>query len=366
METTGEGTFLEEGDRIRIKRTGETGRINATAGGVVSALMDTTNESRLFAASVDEDAALELVARGDATHDHDAMPFSEQQSEDWLLERTYHARLRNGKELSVPDLTLAMRQLIDVAIPLPSQSSRSRLPERLPIKKSRNCSVPLPTWREISPEEASVLSRAGSPILLSSEHAWEHPKGAKESWRLNRNMRTIIYGDAREQLEAVFGIEYAVCYLDPTRGTFSNAAWRAWCSSDTASLLAGRDNSTIIFLAPCVQFPYTTHYTVTASDGHVHEYADRAGAIEGFRAFPPQEMGEGNDLHTVFPQFCYYHEVTCPGGVYRLEFFGPRMDEQGYQVKESTSSGREKTSACISKETPARVLHVDNWLAHVE
>jgi hypothetical protein len=22
-------------------------------------------------------------------------------------------------------------------------------------------------------------------------------------------------------------------------------------------------------------------------------------------------------------------EVTCPDGVYRLEFFGPRMDEQG-------------------------------------
>jgi hypothetical protein len=68
---------------------------------------------------------------------------------------------------------------------------------------------------------------------------------------------------------------------------------------------------------------------VIASDGQVHEYSDRAGAIQGFQAFPPQEVGEENDLHTVFPQFCYYHEITCPGGVYRLEFFGPRMDRGG-------------------------------------
>ena len=32
---------------------------------------------------------------------------------------------------------------------------------------------------------------------------------------------------------------------------------------------------------------------------------------------------------------CYYHEVTCPSGVYCLEFFGPRMDERGYKVKEA-------------------------------
>ena len=65
METTVDGTFFQEGDQVRIKRTGETGRINATSGGVVYVLMDATNESKLFAGYVDEDAAIELVARDD-------------------------------------------------------------------------------------------------------------------------------------------------------------------------------------------------------------------------------------------------------------------------------------------------------------
>lgn len=61
METTIDGTFFQEEDYVRVKSTGETGRVNAIAGGVVYVLMDTTNESRLFAAYIDEDAAIELV-----------------------------------------------------------------------------------------------------------------------------------------------------------------------------------------------------------------------------------------------------------------------------------------------------------------
>jgi hypothetical protein len=61
METTSEGTYFLEGDQVRIKSTGETGRVNATAGGVAYVLMNDTNESRLFAAYVDEDAPIELV-----------------------------------------------------------------------------------------------------------------------------------------------------------------------------------------------------------------------------------------------------------------------------------------------------------------
>ena len=133
-------------------------------------------------------------------------------------------------------------------------------------------------------------------------------------------MRVIIYGNAYVQPEAVSGTEYAVCYLDSQRGTFSNDIWRAWFSSGITTILDGSLHRTITFLGPCVQFPYTTHYTVIASDGHVHEYLDRAGAIQGFYSFLPQEGGEESDLHTVFPQLCYYHEVTCPGGIYRLEF----------------------------------------------
>ena len=63
METTADGTFFQEGDHVRIKHTGETGIINATSGGIVYVLMNSTNENRLFAAYVDEDAAIELVAK---------------------------------------------------------------------------------------------------------------------------------------------------------------------------------------------------------------------------------------------------------------------------------------------------------------
>jgi len=236
------------------------------------------------------------------------VPYSAQLSETWLLERTYHAQLRNGRELSVPDLTEAMEQLVDVCIPLSTQSVKSQLAERLPVKKSSNFSVPLSTWGEISQEEARASYQQGVPVLLYGEHAWKH-------------------------LQVVSGIDYAVCYLDLQRGTFSNDYWKAWFASDMSRLFDGSLPSGVTFLGPCIQFPYTTHYTVIASDGQVHEYASRAEAIQGFDAMPPREASNGSGTKTIFPQFCYYHEVTCPDGVYRLEFFGPRMAEQGYQVK---------------------------------
>jgi hypothetical protein len=61
MEINADGTFFQEGDHVRLKRTGETGRINAIDGGVVYVLMDHTDESRLFSAFVDEDASIELI-----------------------------------------------------------------------------------------------------------------------------------------------------------------------------------------------------------------------------------------------------------------------------------------------------------------
>jgi hypothetical protein len=61
METNGEGTYFQEGDLVRIKRSGEQGRINAADGGVVYVLMDGTNETRLFSARVDEDALIEPI-----------------------------------------------------------------------------------------------------------------------------------------------------------------------------------------------------------------------------------------------------------------------------------------------------------------
>ena len=68
METNADGTYFQVGDHVRIKRTQETGTINATDGGVVYVLLDGTNEPKFFSASVDEDAYIELVtAEGEAT-----------------------------------------------------------------------------------------------------------------------------------------------------------------------------------------------------------------------------------------------------------------------------------------------------------
>lgn len=61
METNTDGTYFQEGDRVRVKRTGEQGRINATDGGVVYVIMSGTNETRVFSALVDGDSYIELV-----------------------------------------------------------------------------------------------------------------------------------------------------------------------------------------------------------------------------------------------------------------------------------------------------------------
>src|SRR5690242_835072 len=69
METNANGTYFQEGDYVRVKRTGEKGKIHATDGGVVYVLMDETNEARLFSAYVDEDAFIELVVPKDTSQE---------------------------------------------------------------------------------------------------------------------------------------------------------------------------------------------------------------------------------------------------------------------------------------------------------
>ena len=61
MEIHTEGTYFQEGDHVRIKRTRETGRVNATDGGVVYVHMDQTDEIRLFSALAGEDAFIEFI-----------------------------------------------------------------------------------------------------------------------------------------------------------------------------------------------------------------------------------------------------------------------------------------------------------------
>ena len=61
METNADGTYFQEGEHVRIKRTGEKGSINAVDGGVVYVLMNATHETRLFSAYVDEDAYIEFA-----------------------------------------------------------------------------------------------------------------------------------------------------------------------------------------------------------------------------------------------------------------------------------------------------------------
>jgi hypothetical protein len=53
-------------------------------------------------------------------------------------------------------------------------------------------------------------------------------------------------------------------------------------------------------------------------------------------------VSNGRSVQTiVFPQLYYYHEGTCPNSVYRLEFFGPHMDEQRYPVKRAEENEKE-------------------------
>ncbi len=44
MQIHAEGPYFQDGDHVRIKRTWETGRVNATGGGVVYVFMDQTHE----------------------------------------------------------------------------------------------------------------------------------------------------------------------------------------------------------------------------------------------------------------------------------------------------------------------------------
>lgn len=63
METNEEGSYFQEDDLVRIKRTQETGRVYAADGGVVYVLMDESKETKIFSARVDEDAYIELVQK---------------------------------------------------------------------------------------------------------------------------------------------------------------------------------------------------------------------------------------------------------------------------------------------------------------
>jgi hypothetical protein len=207
------------------------------------------------------------------------------------------------------------------------------------MKQISTFSVPLSAWQEISQEEAYTAYQQGIPILLYGEHSWEHLKGATRAWSPNRHMRAIIYGTDVEQAEIVKGIEVAVCYLDLQRGACSNATWRAWFSSGIDIIFTPDiKRSSIIFFGPYVQYPYKTHYTAITADGHVYDYADHVEAMQRFETLPPQEVNTGNDLQTIFPQLSYYHEVICPSGTYRLEFFGSHMDEQGYKVNQAAAN----------------------------
>ena len=69
-----------------------------------------------------------------------------------------------------------------------------------------------------------------------------------------KKMHLVIPGNTGVQPEAVSGTDYAVCYIDPQRGTFSNSVWKAWFVSDASTMLEGRNHSTITFLGPSVRF----------------------------------------------------------------------------------------------------------------
>jgi len=250
-----------------------------------------------------------------------------------LLERTYHAHLLNGEELSIAMLTETMNQLIDSDLSLSSPSATSPLSERLLRKKSSTVSIPISTWQEITQDEARAAYKQGIPVLLVREQTWEHAQGMPGRWGPNRNMRAIIFGNTVPQPEVTSTTVYAVCYLDVRQGTFANVSWKTRFSSDPTTLF-NRQEQPVTFLRPCIQFPFTTHYTIIAANGRVSEYPNRAAALQGFVSAPLVEVSQGNTVQIVAPHFCYYHEVTCPSGIYWLEFFGLRMNEPGYSRPE--------------------------------
>ncbi len=252
---------------------------------------------------------------------YENIPFSAQVSEQWLLDKTYHARLLNGRELSVLNLTQAMQELIDIPVHLSTQAPKSRFPESLPLQKSSTFFVPISTWQEITQEEARNSYQQEIPVLLYGEYQWKHSPGNPEMWQPNENMRHIMYGNTIVEPESSSGTEYAVCYLDSKRGTFSNLYWKMWFSSNTDLLFTQHDQR-ITFLRPFMQFPFTTHYTVTTMDGQVIEYPDHAEALQGFVSASSQNASDGNTSDTHAPHFSYYHEVICPSGTYQVEFFG--------------------------------------------
>jgi len=120
-----------------------------------------------------------------------AAPVLERMSEQWLLERTYHAQLRNGGELSVPDLTEAMKQLTDFDVPLSSQSWKSKLAERGPLSKSTNGSDPAVLVRHL--EFLRFLVNEGT-IALS----FERMSGADEAAR--ERIREGVNDESAERL----------------------------------------------------------------------------------------------------------------------------------------------------------------------
>ncbi|GCE30212.1 hypothetical protein KDA_56960 [Dictyobacter alpinus] len=230
------------------------------------------------------------------------VPYTNTLAEQWLIERTYHAKLSDGTELSVPHLTEAFRNITSTYIPISA-------------------------WKELSRQEARQHYEQGNPLLLYSEHTWNHAYGNNTMWSSNKNMRAIIYSSTPQLPDEASGISYGLYYLDSIHGNFANSSWEAWFSSTIENIFA--ENSHTTFLKPFIQFPASLHYTIIAADGHVEEYASADEAVQGFQTMPALQQ----DGKVSLPEFCYYCEVTTSSGRYRIEFFGPRMNEPGYPVK---------------------------------
>lgn len=186
----------------------------------------------------------------------DDTPFSAPLSEQWLLERTSHAHLLNGEELSITNLTQAMNQLIDSDLPLSSPSATSPLSERLLRKKSSTVSIPISIWQEITQAEARAAYKQGIPVLLVREQTWEHAQGTPGRWGPNRNMRAIIFGNTVPQPEVTSTIVYAVCYLDVRQGTFANVSWKTRFSSDPATLFNRQEQPITFLILTITAFPF--------------------------------------------------------------------------------------------------------------
>ncbi len=201
----------------------------------------------------------------------------------WLRDRTYHAQLLDGTWVPFRQFTETMGKYM-------SQGP-----------------VPIPSWVEITREEARARHEAGEPLLCYGEEPWTVPSGGS-------------------------GTDIGVCYY--AEGTTNaNANWPKF-SSGMVQTLFGKGRQTVRFFKPAVIFSYEKRYAVIC-DGVVYNCANWDEQHERWRSLPSCVQHRYGT--TVFPaaqNFWTYYVVQALGETYCLTTSGPGAYEPAYRIRD--------------------------------